>query len=447
MPSLMIADHGLSDLQVRAQIKSLKVKPSYWDFRGSKRDAMHGVTQYPAMMVPAMQGELLDLCHKPGQKIRVIDPFVGAGTTLVEAMRRGFDFWGQDINPLAVLISLTKTGPFHVPELEEATERVYLKAQLDQKASLEITFPGLEKWFSPTVAQELSRIRRAIQAETDQWVRRMLWISLAETVRLTSNSRTTTFKLHIRSEQDLASRNVETFEAFSRLATQAVQRVRAESALLAEKGFLHGNAFSGKTCIQFGRSELKLPGQSPFDLLVSSPPYGDGVSTVPYGQYSFLPLQWIDHADIPGEVNASFFNSAYKIDGQTLGGSRCNALKRAEPAMSESSSLRGYLKELVAMPRDRRVRVAAFFADLLPVLNRVCERMRPGAYMIWTVGNRRVGGRQQPLDKILTELLEHRGCVLIKKIPRTIPSKRMATRNGISQTMRKEQVLIMQTRS
>ena len=93
-----------SDIRVREQLKALAADSDYWDFRGgAKRDALHGVTQYPAMMVPAMQGKLLDvLCDVLGKQISVVDPFIGSGTTLVESMRRGLNFWGQDVNPLAV---------------------------------------------------------------------------------------------------------------------------------------------------------------------------------------------------------------------------------------------------------------------------------------------------------------------------------------------------------
>lgn len=38
----------------------------------------------------------------------VLDPFVGSGTTALESKYLGLDFWGSDLNPLAVLLSKTK---------------------------------------------------------------------------------------------------------------------------------------------------------------------------------------------------------------------------------------------------------------------------------------------------------------------------------------------------
>lgn len=442
-----MTDYLRNDARVSEQLNTLALDQDYWDFRrGARRDAMHGVTQYPAMMVPAMQGKLLDvICDVLGPKIRVIDPFIGSGTTLVETMRRGLDFWGQDINPLAVLISLSKVGPFNVAELKNAISRVHDTARHDRRWAVPVKFPGRDKWFTKAVAQDLSRIRRAIQEEPDLWVRRMLWVVLAETVRLTCNSRTSTFKLHIRPKEELSSRNADAIAEFHRLAIDAVQRVENEVCMLENAGFLSKRTYAGAACVEIGHSASRLPGQDLFDLLITSPPYGDGLSTVPYGQYSYLPLQWIDLVDISEDVDRSFLKSTQEIDSRALGGSRRDALARAGAAVDESPSLRHYLDSLKDFPPDRCHRVAAFFADFLPVLDTICERMKPNGYMIWTVGNRRVGGITQPLDEILTELLQHRNCRLVEKLERTIPTKRMASRNSTTQTMGHEQVLIMRT--
>jgi hypothetical protein len=63
--------------------------------------------------------------------------------------------------------------------------------------------------------------------------------------------------------------------------------------------------------------------------------------------------------------------------------------------------------------------------------------------MIWTVGNRKVGGEPVPLDDILTELLVHHGSKSVMRISRRILSKRMALRNNVSSTMRAEKILIL----
>ena len=102
----------------------------------------------------------------------------------------------------------------------------------------------------------------------------------------------------------------------------------------------------------------------PHDLVVTSPPYGDNPSTVPYGQYSYLPLQWIDLEDIDTNAHADCLRTTYEIDRRSLGGSRKNALTAIGPLLETSPSLKNTLDRLTDLPTDRRSRVAAFVRDL-----------------------------------------------------------------------------------
>ena len=96
-----------------------------WDFRTwSPREQSHGLFQYPAMMFPQMQRELLDRLREESSASAAYDPFVGAGTTLAEAMLQGIDFLGTDINRLAILLCSAKAGPFFIDALADAGTRV-----------------------------------------------------------------------------------------------------------------------------------------------------------------------------------------------------------------------------------------------------------------------------------------------------------------------------------
>ena len=185
-----------------------KGKEDHWSFRGNaKREHAHAYLQYPAMMVPQMQGELLSVMKEAMPEIRsVYDPFVGSGTTMTESMFRGLNFIGYDINPLAVLICTAKKGPFFVEALDKKTDLLTSNIKKDQSNAIEVDFPNWDKWFRNDIAIELSKIRRAIRNETSRWCRRLFWLALAETVRLTSNSRTSTYKLHIRPEDEVRNR-------------------------------------------------------------------------------------------------------------------------------------------------------------------------------------------------------------------------------------------------
>ncbi len=62
---------------------------AYWDFaRNHKRSHGHAPFPYPAMMVPQLQGALLDDVVATDPAIAVsYDPFPGSGTALTECIR------------------------------------------------------------------------------------------------------------------------------------------------------------------------------------------------------------------------------------------------------------------------------------------------------------------------------------------------------------------------
>src|SRR5688572_20633285 len=78
-------------------------------FDDASRDRdIHSIHAYPAKFTSALPGALLDIIARP--RASVVDPFVGSGTTLVEALRRGHFAFGADANPIAVLISAAKVA-------------------------------------------------------------------------------------------------------------------------------------------------------------------------------------------------------------------------------------------------------------------------------------------------------------------------------------------------
>jgi hypothetical protein len=410
------------------------------------REDMHAYMQYPAMMVPGIQRELIKVVYDSQAGINnVLDPFVGAATTMTSCMPFGLNFTGQDINPLAVLISRTKTGPFDEQVLEAGKERVFAAITADNLTDIDANFPNIDKWFQPQIKVELSRIRRAIRAEGELWIRRFLWVALAETVRLTSNSRTSTYKLHIRPADELESRSPSAAQVFRTIVSQNLQDLKDFKRALQEH--MNGNTYRGRIAIHLQDSSKEISpayGGGQYDLLITSPPYGDNLSTVPYGQFSYLPLQWIDLIDIDANVvEGDWLRTTQEIDRRSLGGGALIELKPAMTCLAERSFTYGStIKKLEGLPKDRSSRVTSFLYDLDKTLAPIVRIMRPNAYLVWFIGNRHVGGEEIATDKILEELLKPQNVDLIKRFNRQILYRRMAARNQRARMMRKEHVLV-----
>lgn len=425
-------------------------EPDFWSFRGNaRRDHGHGLMQYPAMMVPQMVSALLGEIKSHDKTITSVgDPFVGSGTVLTEATLRGMNFYGRDVNPLAILLCKVKRGPFFPEALEERADEVLAKIKEDRGQRLEVHFDGIEKWFSRKIRISLSRIRRAICNERSLWARRFFWVALADTVRLTSNSRTSTFKLHIRSLQDREERDLDPYLIFGKVLERNLCRYRSLTTTLRAKGFVNRGRYVGDITVDLADSRIsKLSpdeiGRKYCDLVITSPPYGDNATTVPYGQYSYLPLQWIDLQDVDVAADSAYLSSTHEIDHRSLGGSKRIDAHTQEQLCSKSASLSRTLTQLRKQPRDRARRVLTFIRDIDKCIPLVHDILRPSGVMVWVLGNRRVGGLSVPLDKILTELLVSQGSSQILQIRRSIPSKRMAVRNNVANTMANETILVL----
>ena len=90
---------------------------------GSRRTASpHEFYRYPARFSPVFARTAIEAFTQPGDL--VLDPFVGGGTTLVEARLAGRLALGSDLNPLAVLVSQVKAQPRSRSDLEAVFEWV-----------------------------------------------------------------------------------------------------------------------------------------------------------------------------------------------------------------------------------------------------------------------------------------------------------------------------------
>lgn len=79
----------------------------------------HNFYRYPARFSPKLVRAAIDAFTDPGDL--VLDPFVGGGTTLVEAMASGRHAIGSDISSLATFVSEVKTTLYSEDELTRLT--------------------------------------------------------------------------------------------------------------------------------------------------------------------------------------------------------------------------------------------------------------------------------------------------------------------------------------
>ena len=251
-----------------------------------------------------------------------------------------------------------------------------------------------------------------------------------------------TYKLHIRTREDIEERVCDPINVFNKVLVHNLVIFEELAKRLSESGQLVSGHYRQGTEIALADIR-QAEGRAEQDILITSPPYGDNTSTVPYGQYSYLPLQWLDMGDIEANIDENYLASTSEIDARSLGGSRRVKKIEVDSISDRSQAFACYIKSLDGQPHDRASRVSAFFRDLDNCLDPILKYLRPGGLMIWILGNRKVGGKRVPLDRVLTDLLQAHDAKLLCELTRQISSKRMAPKNNIADTMSSETILVM----
>jgi hypothetical protein len=139
----------------------------------------HGFHAYPARMHPETARRVIE--SFPGG--RIADPFVGSGTTAVEAVRAGRAFVGLDISkvPLEIAWTRTRVGlPEHSRKVEAAAHR--LAGRAFQEVERDFPVPpwarAEREWYDPHTLREICVLKLLIDQE-EPTLRRMLLVVLS----------------------------------------------------------------------------------------------------------------------------------------------------------------------------------------------------------------------------------------------------------------------------
>ena len=428
----------------------------HWDYRGkdnSEKDYVHGFCTYPAMMVPKMQREMLDvyLNENGNKRVCILDPFAGSGTILVEGMLRGLDIVGIDINPLAILLCKVKTTIILPANLQKNAKQLLNNIVNSPKVTA-FKFEGVSKWFTPKAIEDLSIIRTKIKEEPEIELRRFYWATFCEVVRIVSNSRNCTYKLHIKPKEEIDAYNKDAKALFESTLKYNIERYNIfyneliKRELLKKDGitYKHSKKIILGDCIQYlQKSKAK------YDVVFTSPPYGDNHTTVSYGQYSILPLRWIEWKDIDENVNEKLLQTQCEIDNISIGGKRVTQDDNVKKLIEKSTTLRQQLKEIKEKAPNQVAKIISFYYDFDVFLAALSKRLKPNAISVWTVGNRKVAKQEIYMNSILTELAGEYNLSLLTNFTRKISKKRMPEMNayggddkGLQGTMTREHILV-----
>ena len=243
---------------------------------------VHRLHPYLGKFVPQLVERFLIRHFRPGQ--RILDPFAGSGTTLVECTTFGANSVGVDVSAFNVLLSAVKTARYD-PAAVERDLLAVLQAAEDAAGDPGGVPPGdyLRAWYHPDALAQLLRYRDAVCGRAEHAdLARVVLSRAARSARLTTH-----FELDFprdpqtgpnqcRKHARTCAPTAEAAKFLRRYTFDTIRRVHEYADLRADvrAEVLHADA----RCADYG---LRLDG------LITSPPYPGRIDYHEQHRYAF----------------------------------------------------------------------------------------------------------------------------------------------------------------
>jgi DNA methylase len=248
---------------------------------------VHRLHPYLGKFIPQLVEALLARYVRRGG--RVLDPFAGSGTTLVQALESGYDAVGIDIASFNCLLMRVKTRRYDVFQLQ----RDLRDADSRRGSSDEQPQGYVAEWYAPRAAAELLHFRRLLEDYDHADVLRVVLARAARSARLTTH-----FDLEFPREPQRheywchkhrrTCRPVERADRFlARYLHDTLDRLKEFQRVRSRRcvaEVLHGDA-----------RHLALEG--PFDGVLTSPPYPGLIDYHEQHRYAYELLGLDDRRD------------------------------------------------------------------------------------------------------------------------------------------------------
>jgi DNA modification methylase len=380
-----------------------------WSFKDADtKEYTHCYHTYPAMMIPQVARSLISEYHPEGKLEMLFDPYMGSGTSLVEASLAGINSIGTDLNPLARLMSKVKTTHYDTDDIirqyRDLQSYLVFYSESDVKNRNFDRLSNYSFWYSEESLLKLSFLQQLIEEHADSDFFRLV---LSEVVREVSFTRNGEFKRYRMNAKSLSKFHPDAFNLFEK-------KVERNIAGLIDFNDNANNDINVRICDFNSTTGIpkQLISDGSIDMIVTSPPYGDSRTTVAYGQFSRWANEWFG------------FEDAKNLDSQLMGGNKVNE------ELFTTESIRKELDLIRKKDEKRYFEVISFLNDYWLSMSHVSEAVRLGGMVCYVVGNRNVKGVQIPLDYFTAEMFEKCGFKHVTTIVREIPNKRMPSKTS-----------------
>lgn len=292
-------------------VRSQEVDDS-WSFKDLSRlqtsYITHDYHRYPAKFIPQLASRIIKENSDVGDL--VCDPFMGSGTTLIEAIVNGRLVYGTDINPVSVLISKAKTTAIEPLFLQQQVSSLLAKIKsgianrygqmLLMTDSFDVKIPNhkrLDYWFPEKQKNDLATIVSIINTIDDERVRIFSLCAFSNILKGCSN---------------WMMKSVKPTRDKRKIIADAYKSFFFQIRKMVVKNEKFWNMLAGKEISSVvdntDARKMKISNDSA-TLIVTSPPY---VTSYEYADLHQLTAIWLGYADSLSDFRSKFIGSIQK---------------------------------------------------------------------------------------------------------------------------------------
>lgn len=371
----------------------------------------HKLHSFPAKFPPQLPSLFIDYLTDKDQTI--LDPMMGSGTTILEAIKRERNAVGVDLDPLAILMVRVKSQNYDRRELSVNGRRVLKESYHlfnEHKTQLRDIYHRLYKkkskqfieyWFAEETILELTALINSIEKIESERIKDFLKIVFSSTIITKTGGVSLALDLaHTRphkakkvfdsNDNVLYENNLDKYskkrqEILTKKLRSAFELFKNKLKENIEAVFENSNHTS--KIIQGDAQNLPIENAS-IDLIVTSPPYA--ANAIDYMRAHKFSLVWFGYE----------ISKLSNLRGKYIGGEATSqfVFDDMPPLVQEK------LSDLEEVDRKRAQVLHRYFTEMNKVLSEMYRVLKPESAAILVVGNSNLKGVNTELQNCLPEI-------------------------------------------
>jgi tRNA G10 N-methylase Trm11 len=364
----------------------------------------HFIHSYPAKLLQQIPYFFLNNTIFSKEDDLVVDPFCGTGTVLLESSISNRNAIGIDVNPLASLISKTKTAKIEILDLKNELENIKKEFTNYKQSKIKYYIPkisNIRHWYSPKAIKKLSAIKNIISGINNKEVKEFYQVvfslcckkfsysdpRVSVPVRINKDKFPEGHSLHTAAVKNLKFINKnDIFQFFIEQADKNINRLISFQNIT----MLNTNK------VKVYNTDIKTIDDSLIEnnsvqLILTSPPY---VSAQKYIRASSLSLQWL-------ELNES---TVPELNKQSVGREEFPKVEYSKLHLTGFYNIDKVLTKIYEKNQLRSYITYVYIEEMQKSFNKFYNILKEDGYFIMVIGNNTIAGYEFMTHKYLIEI-------------------------------------------